>query len=662
MLLFLGIMLFLLLFVLVMPEINGFGDGRHGGGGDDDQIEAHVLSLTHGCGGGHDLGSPVREDGPDFAGANRFVYIFSTVLPARREVSSWNHVWLAFRNSFSFSVQVDPAACPVSGGSTWYAEGAGWRRIGRLVRIFARVGTRKVLFPAMLTDDLQRFSWKVLQPILIIGFAAFTALVISVKAELAVLLFEGSLLLLTMALAKADECNLVIAFILTDHICQFFKRFIYLWGPQSHPLYYALQLLPDVFIATAMLLIFRKTTRTRISGSSKMLLGFFGVSLLTSAINAKATTLQAGLGGFHQGFMLLSALFVGMMLPLTFLSRLSRVFTALIFISVPYGLYQFFFGPTAMDRAWAEALHESSIEAGKVWESMTISGAEFRVYSYYADHTTWGLFLALALVAIIMASTLGMFPRKRLWIVIPVALVGLVVCQTRTPWLAFLGSLIVYRLITTRLLRRPMLLILGVLSSFAVVVTAGDYVARNVSVGVFSNSLLSRYATVGTITARTSAWKLFARNLPVHWLLGTGFGYGTTDRNVSLGEEVYSHNMYVELLVTTGLPGLLLFLGFFYRWITEAFWIARVGSRDVSRAALWSISLAVGMLLTGSVQGTNFMNIYLCLMLGITSGEWRRLKTPAPVPIAAAQWRWPRAISAETPLASPSLTVRAPGI
>ena len=171
-----------------------------------------------------------------------------------------------------------------------------------------------------------------------------------------------------------------------------------------------------------------------------------------------------------------------------------------------------------------------------------------------------------------------------------------------------------------------MLLIIGVLSSFAVVVTLGDYVTQHYSFGGFSNALLNRYATVGTMEARTSAWKLFARNIPAHWLLGTGFGFGNTNSNISLSDEVFSHNMYVELLVTTGLPGLTLFLGFFYYWIKEAFLVARFSSKAVSRAALWTISLAVGMLLTGSVQGMNFMSIYLCLMLGVISGEWRRLK------------------------------------
>jgi len=490
----------------------------------------------------------------------------------------------------------------------------------------------------ILTGPLQRYNWilKILITIFVIAFALATALIVSVKTELATLLFEVFTLLIALLLSKADIANLLIAFIITDHFCQFFKRFIFLWGPQSHTLYYAVQLLPNFFILIAMFLVFRPLTRMRVTPSSKMLVAYAGASLLASLINIRAVPLEAGLGGLHQATMLISALFIGMMLPLTIFEKLGRIFSALVLISVPFGVYQFIAGPTAMDRAWAEAMHDYSIEAVKVWEAMTVSGTEFRAYSYYADHTTWGLFLSLAIIVVIISATLGMFRKKWLYIVVPTALVGLIVCETRTAWLALLGALIVYRLITTRLLRRPMLLIVGVLSSFAVVVTVGDYVTHHVNVGVFSSALATRYATVGTMAARTSAWKLFARNLPTHWLLGTGFGYGTSDPNVSMSDEAFSHNMYVELLVTTGLPGLFLLLGFFYFWIKEAFWVARMGTKGVSRAALWSISLAVGMLLTGSVQGTNFLTIYLCVMLGFISGEWLRLKSllsPVQIPV-----------------------------
>ncbi len=480
----------------------------------------------------------------------------------------------------------------------------------------------------MALTNTQYYDWiyKVLVLVLILGLAILTSLVVSVRTEIATLLFEVTLFVIVIVVSRAKVVNLVIAYVITDHLCQFFKRFIFLWGAQSHPLYYGLQVLPSLFIITAGLLIFGDLLKAQTTRSSKFLTLFAAVAILVSLLNIRTVPLTSGLAGLNQAVLNLLAVCIGQMVPLTIFSKLGRVFSALIIISVPYGVYQFVVGPTLIDQAWAEAMHDSSIEAGKVFEAMTVSGSEFRSYSYYADHTTWGLFLALAAIGVVMAATLNMFPAKWLYLVIPLALVGLVVCQTRSAWLALLGTLIVYRIISVRLLRRPMLLILGVLSSFAVVVTLGTYVTEHFRIAGFSNALLNRYTTIGTMEARTSAWKLFARNIPAHWLLGTGFGFGSTNSNVSLKDEVFSHNMYVELLVITGLPGLTLFLGFFYFWIREAFWVARSSHRRVSRVALWAIALAVGMLLTGSVQGMNFMNVYLCLMLGIISGEWKRLR------------------------------------
>ena len=307
----------------------------------------------------------------------------------------------------------------------------------------------------MQTGVPQSYNWilRILWAVLILGGAVFTGLVISVRTELATLLFEIALFLLVLVISRAAIANLVIAFIVTDHLCQFLKRFIFLWGAQSHPLYYALQVLPDLFIATAALLIFRDLSKTRVTRSSKFLMFFAAVAILVSVLNIRVVPLQSGLAGLNQALLTLFALFIGMTLPLSIYTKIGRVFSALVLISVPYGLYQFAVGPTIIDRTWAVAMHEYSIEAAKVFGVMTVSGTEFRAYSYYADHTTWGLFLALAAIGVLISVTLGMMQKKWLYFVMPFALLGLIVCQTRTAWLAFLGTLVVYRIITTRLLR-----------------------------------------------------------------------------------------------------------------------------------------------------------------------------------------------------------------
>ena len=173
-----------------------------------------------------------------------------------------------------------------------------------------------------------------------------TGFIISVKTEMATMLFEVSLLVIVMVFAKAETGNLVVAFIITDHLCQFFKRFIFQRGPQSHPLYYAVQRTASRMPSSPLryFSLFRKIASTRVAGSSKLLFSYVGISLLVAALNIRSLSIEAGLGGFYQGFMLLCALFVGTQLPLSIFSKIARVLSVLILVSVPYGVYQFFVG------------------------------------------------------------------------------------------------------------------------------------------------------------------------------------------------------------------------------------------------------------------------------------------------------------------------------
>src|ERR1035441_5620070 len=77
-----------------MTEVHGFGDGRNGGGGHQDEIEAQFLRLAQGHGGGHHLGGSVRENRAHLAHANGLINVLSAILPARRKVSAWIHLWL----------------------------------------------------------------------------------------------------------------------------------------------------------------------------------------------------------------------------------------------------------------------------------------------------------------------------------------------------------------------------------------------------------------------------------------------------------------------------------------------------------------------------------------------------------------------------------------
>ena len=155
----------------------------------------------------------------------------------------------------------------------------------------------------MQTGALQRYHWilRIVWPVLILGCAVMTGLVVSVRTELATLLFEVALFLIVLVISRGVIANLVIAFIVTDHLCQFFKRFIFLWGAQSHPLYYALQVLPNLFLATAAMLVFRDLLKQRVTRSSKFLMAFAGAAILVSVLNIRAVPLQSGTGRAEPG-------------------------------------------------------------------------------------------------------------------------------------------------------------------------------------------------------------------------------------------------------------------------------------------------------------------------------------------------------------------------
>ncbi len=496
---------------------------------------------------------------------------------------------------------------------------------------------------------LPNFSAEVWQAILLMMLAPITVLSVCFRSGTVPLIFELSLFIILIAASKLRTANLVLAYIIADHLCQFLKRVIFVLGPQTRMIYYGFQLLPTLLLMIAGLSALTIVARKKLPLSAKIFIAYMATSLIASFLNFRAVAPTAWFSGLGDGLIPFGSILIGMALPLSIFRRISRLFIFFILVSVVYGMFQFLTGPTVIDQAWATATHDYSIEGFKVYDKMYGKGVDFRPFSYYADHTTWGLFLALASIVLFAAVTMEMLPRKVLYFVIPFNLVGMVICETRTPWLAFLAAIIVYRLITTRALRRPMLLILGVVASFGIVVSLGTYVTQHFSFG-FANSILNRYATVGTMEARTSAWRLFVRNLPAHWLIGTGFGYASSDPNVSMAEEIYSHNMFVSILVVSGLPGLILFLAFFYQWIKEAFWVAAISSTPVSRATLWMIALTVGMLLTGNVQGPLFMSNYLCILFGIFSGEWIRLRAEQSTVLqfarqaAAARWKTPAGI------------------
>ena len=466
-----------------------------------------------------------------------------------------------------------------------------------------------------------------------------SALLIALAVAAAVCLFKDYIALFVaalcfavlVALSRFDLVKLTLAYILADHLCNLLKRAIYLFGDQPVMVYGAFQLFPALLLIIAVFISLPTVTRYRLPPSLSVLMMFVFVSTVTTLAAPSGTALSARMAGLAREVLPIAAVFVGIALPPGSLGRIAKLCYIIIIVSVLYGAYQFAFGPTLIDRVWANHTYTFSIEGSKVFGYISGSLHEFRIYSHYADHMSWGIFLVTGLVIIFASVRIGAVSRSWLYVAIPLVLFGIFITETRTVWVAFLGALGVHRVISRRLLRRPMLMVGGVLGSFAAVLYLGNYVLTNYrGVIMYANTLVGRYTQIGTIEARMSAWDLFQKTLPVHWLIGTGFGYESAysalNPNYVFVSEMFSHNMFVDYLVQTGLPGLILLMAFFYMWFREAFWVIGNSLRSTSIPAGWIVALILGMLLTGCLNGPSFMSAYFWLVIGLVMGYWSRLR------------------------------------
>lgn len=87
----LSVMLLFFLFVLVVAEIDGFGDWRDGRRGDEDKVKAEFLRFAQSRRRRHHFVGAIGEDGADLTCTNEFVHVLSAILPARRKVSAGKH-------------------------------------------------------------------------------------------------------------------------------------------------------------------------------------------------------------------------------------------------------------------------------------------------------------------------------------------------------------------------------------------------------------------------------------------------------------------------------------------------------------------------------------------------------------------------------------------
>lgn len=206
--------------------------------------------------------------------------------------------------------------------------------------------------------------------------------------------------------------------------------------------------------------------------------------------------------------------------------------------------------------------------------------------------------------------------------------------QSRTPWLTLAVTGLCWLALGWPPLRRPWVIVVAVLLGFPATLWLGGLVYDTLFTGlpVAEDPFLRRYLTVGTIEARLDAWTNLRDVLTAHPLTGLGAGtdprYGATlPLSPALLAAHDSHNVLVKLALLGGMPAVLLFLGFVWRWSRE---VLSAGSPVCADARL-AIAFLLGSQAAGYLNAGIFLTWQYFLVLGLVAGAVTVARAPSEV-------------------------------
>ena len=423
--------------------------------------------------------------------------------------------------------------------------------------------------------------------------------------------------------------GLVVVFLICQSLVHLLKRVIFVFGPQPQAVYYGIQLLPTAVLLVLCAVVLRRLRGRKLPLSALLLAAFLALAVATTLVSLRRQSWMVVLSAIHQQLLPFLLFYAGLLLTPDKFARVGRTLGILAGLSVLYGGIQLVGGPTALDRAWANQTFSYSIQGGKVFRYVEGASWDFRSYSYYADPLTWGLFLLAGLLGTLVARDLGRMSRALRAGIVTLVLAGLFLSMTRTVWVGLLAMLGAFVLLRYRTFRRPWLVLCLVVGAFAVTILAGGFLYQELFVArrlpIFRSAILSRYLTVGTLGSRIGAWTALKDVISASPVGGQGYGmglYANLSNEVSGTDRLLStHNFLVELVISVGVPGTLLFLWFYWQWLREGLGtLRRASNRRQRRLARWILAFSVGQIITGYLNGPTFMNSQFFLIMGVLSG------------------------------------------
>ena len=402
----------------------------------------------------------------------------------------------------------------------------------------------------------------------------------------------------------------LLAYLVVHVFADTLKRLVVIFGPEITVAQYV-----PLGVKLAFLIILgarglaRRVADRRMDGPDRALLVFLVLSVLgilvsgSLSITAKVLLFPFTVGPFLVYYAFREAVRVPGWQP-----RFLRNFAVLGLISAGYGAMQFVWGPTWIDKAWAEISHGFSIQAKNVHLAIT-TDTPLRPYSFFADHFSYGYFLVASLLAVLAGS----WPRKSAtrFLVVGFIAAALLAAMTRAAWTSVLMTVAVAGLLAVG----------GSLQRFLPHLVLGLYLILTLAINPLYETVFSSQSFVsaaerqlfslGTLEARKDAAGAFAAAAQRYPILGdAGEASGTYFITAKLSGDLSeasdrhavddAHNFLVSLVVKAGLPGLVSFLVFLIFILGRS---ARSGGRSV-----WFVAGTCGLFLAGVAASGTFLS------------------------------------------------------
>lgn len=428
------------------------------------------------------------------------------------------------------------------------------------------------------------------------------------------------------ALTKSIEWRLVALFSLLA-VGDFLKKATFLVDDQALWSQFLVFLLAWVYFVVAILTpwIIQGGWR-RLTSLHRLVFVFIAVALINTWISKDGTLVAKGAA---TGLLIAPWLMISVASshPRA-ISSVSTVLVGFGVLSAIYGIFQFLFGPTAVELNWAEQTGRLSIGATHLLDSLEGEQTTFiwRITGFQPDAFTFALFMMTSIFSAWILRRRRKISSRQFLAASTLFAAAITLSLVRTVWIASV-ALVGYTLLARRF--RFLLKPVTLLSIYAAAFFLGDVASFALYrftplAQAVTDPALRRAVTLGTLAARKGAIEAFLNTLPDRWISGIGYAASPWITNkfggfATLPENFSSHNVMVELLWYVGLPGLVLFVAVVWRVVNHAYrgYRADVISHK-SLSLLFGYLLA--MYLTGLGNGGVFLSFYYFFFLGATMG------------------------------------------